>query len=560
MTTDSPFSAHLGTKYCPSDEEVLEIKAFLVEPTLRLKNLDDEIADLQKAIDKLKAERDSVESFVDAHKALISPARRLPLDIIQEIFIACLPTHRNCVMSASEAPVLLGRICSSWRAISLSTPRLWSSLHIVDPAPHGDPIGASAVADRVTLRLATTKMWLARSGHCPLSISLKVGFEHSDDEQPLVTRSPFLQLLVQFAPRWQHIHLVTPPAVLEQIRHLTDADVPMLESVTLDATFTMEDDLNAPLEWESLGMLRGARISSFSFPGSHFVPEHLPLKWHQLTTLSMLGSWRTWLPVGLESEAILRALSQCPRLQCCTLIVNDEIVSEIQSEHPVVELAFLNTLEVHCAGNVNQAILFLLPRLSVPMLHKFVLRGHANKPSHHSLAPLVSVWTLLQDFDIQHNIFSKADLLETLRSLPCTIKRLVLGQAHETSVLPASLDDDVLRLLTPSSDSPALCCPGLRTLLIRHGCLISDAALLRLITARTEADTALRRVLVAFTRRMTLDLDAYLTPFMNNGLELSIVYYLGWLTDTSPWRGLNDEPVDGTRAVVGDPNPHLLKW
>ncbi|KAF8213696.1 hypothetical protein K438DRAFT_1105548 [Mycena galopus ATCC 62051] len=30
--------------------------------------------------------------------------------------------HRNCVSSASEAPILLGRICSSWRAISLSTP------------------------------------------------------------------------------------------------------------------------------------------------------------------------------------------------------------------------------------------------------------------------------------------------------------------------------------------------------------------------------------------------------------------------------------------------------
>jgi hypothetical protein len=38
-------------------------------------------------------------AYVDTHKALISPARRLPLDIIEEIFVACLPTHRNCVMS-----------------------------------------------------------------------------------------------------------------------------------------------------------------------------------------------------------------------------------------------------------------------------------------------------------------------------------------------------------------------------------------------------------------------------------------------------------------------------
>ncbi|KAJ7252151.1 hypothetical protein B0H12DRAFT_961513, partial [Mycena haematopus] len=121
----SPFAAKLGTNYCPLDEEVFEIESLLVQPLSRLQDLDDRIADLQKAIDKLTEERTSLRAYVDAHRALISPVRRLPLDVLQEIFVACLPTHRNCVMSASEPPVLLGRICSSWRSISLSTPRLW---------------------------------------------------------------------------------------------------------------------------------------------------------------------------------------------------------------------------------------------------------------------------------------------------------------------------------------------------------------------------------------------------------------------------------------------------
>ncbi|KAJ6594624.1 hypothetical protein B0H19DRAFT_907708, partial [Mycena capillaripes] len=121
----SPFASQLGTNYCPKDEEVQEIKNLLLEPTLRLKRLGDEIADLQTAIDKLAEERDTLEAYVEGHRALMSPVRRLPLDIIQEIFIACLPDDHNCVMGASEAPVLLGRICSSWRATSLDTPRLW---------------------------------------------------------------------------------------------------------------------------------------------------------------------------------------------------------------------------------------------------------------------------------------------------------------------------------------------------------------------------------------------------------------------------------------------------
>ncbi|KAJ7161825.1 hypothetical protein C8R43DRAFT_991535 [Mycena crocata] len=127
----SPFTHRLGTNYCPSDEEVADIQALIFESSPQLNSLTDEIAAMQRSIDKLTKERDSLAAYLEAHKALLSPIRRIPLDIIQEIFIACTPAHRNCVMSAKEAPVLLGRICSSWRCISLSTPRLWSRLHIV---------------------------------------------------------------------------------------------------------------------------------------------------------------------------------------------------------------------------------------------------------------------------------------------------------------------------------------------------------------------------------------------------------------------------------------------
>ncbi|KAJ6537311.1 hypothetical protein DFH09DRAFT_1178438, partial [Mycena vulgaris] len=169
----SCFSPKLGTNYCPKDDEVLEIQALLVEPTLRLDRLDNEIAAMREALDTLIAERDGVDAYVSAHKALISPVRRLPLDIIQEIFIACMPTHRNCVMSAREAPVLLGRICSAWRAISLATPRLWASLHVVEPS-RSYPTSSDALFEaKWTQRLETAKTWLSRSSQCPLLISME---------------------------------------------------------------------------------------------------------------------------------------------------------------------------------------------------------------------------------------------------------------------------------------------------------------------------------------------------------------------------------------------------
>ncbi|KAF7376850.1 hypothetical protein MSAN_00102500 [Mycena sanguinolenta] len=169
----------------PVHEEILEINALLVEPTLRLKGLDDEITKLQKAIDKLAEERSRVAVYIEAHKALLSPVRRLPLDIIQELFVACLPTHRNCVMSASEAPLLLGRICSSWRAILLSTPQLWSSMHVVEPLRSPDDPTSSSLEAKVARRLEITHTWLGRSGQCPLSISLQsASAPHSPSGSP----------------------------------------------------------------------------------------------------------------------------------------------------------------------------------------------------------------------------------------------------------------------------------------------------------------------------------------------------------------------------------------
>ncbi|KAJ6489026.1 hypothetical protein C8R45DRAFT_826827, partial [Mycena sanguinolenta] len=69
-------------------------------------------------------ECDDLGTYVDAHKALISPVRRLPPEVLQIIFIACLPPHRNCAIAATEAPIRLGRVCSAWRSISIYTPQL----------------------------------------------------------------------------------------------------------------------------------------------------------------------------------------------------------------------------------------------------------------------------------------------------------------------------------------------------------------------------------------------------------------------------------------------------
>ncbi|KAJ7234865.1 hypothetical protein B0H12DRAFT_152642 [Mycena haematopus] len=559
----SPFASRLGTNYCPKDKEVLEIQALLVEPTLRLQRLDDEIAELQKAIDKLAEERDSLCTYVDAHRALISPVRRLPLDIIQEIFIACIPTHRNCVMSALEAPVLLGRICGSWRAISLATPRLWARLHIVEP-PRGRYGFSNAVVDeKVAQRLDVTKVWLGRSGQCPLSISLQSGPDYdSPPATPTTSQTQsghFLQELIPFAGRWQHIRLTTPPFVLQTIVHLTAADVPMLESAAFHPQYQFPPRV---VNWEQFGMLGGPRMTSFSTTGNSFNPQlqSLPLRWHQLTELTIGGpAWETMI----TSDMLLQTLSQCRELRTCSLVVNDGghpslFPPRSYSQHPPVELPFLHTFQLDC-GSVACSV---LDRLSLPQLREFTMHGVNDQ----SPASFLSLCIRLETLRIDSNSFTKLTLQESLRALPPTVLHLTINDiTHGPSDVPlvASLDDDVLAVLTPApGPSGDVACPLLETLTITHCCLISDAALLRFITARMAAasessghdpecstTSALERVSIQFNRQMTLNILPSLTPFTEKGFDAAISYVLEFTTHFSPWQGLADAPPSWFNGV-----------
>ncbi|KAJ7910941.1 hypothetical protein B0H13DRAFT_2010966 [Mycena leptocephala] len=400
-------------------------------------------------------------------------------------------------MSASEAPVLLGRICSSWRTISLSTPRLWAKLHIVEPISwYG--LGPMVLQEKLAQRVETTKMWLGRSGQCPLSISLQTAPEDQtvtfDAINSLETSRQFLDALIPFAPRWQHIHFTTLPTLMETISHL-EIDAPVLETVVFH-----HHNYRSLLrgEWGPFRMLRGAEISSFSIPGSIFDPEKLPLRWDQLTTLLIGGN--PW-SVGLEmtSVASLRAISRCPGLRHCQLMVNDGWAPE-PSQHFVVELQFLHTLHLHCVANTDTAVSVLLEHLSLPDLRNFTFQGLASGQN----TPV----------DIDTNAFSKSFFLQSLRGLPPTLQRLGIHDRMNGWGMPP-----------PSIPST--------TKLWR----ISDAALLRFITAKMtgESGTTLTRVDIQFDRYLLLDI-------LPTGLDVSITHLPPPTSRFSPWHGLSDAP------------------
>ncbi|KAF9009941.1 hypothetical protein BDQ17DRAFT_1235096, partial [Cyathus striatus] len=163
-----------------STDNIEDIKNSLEVTTKHIHGIDSKIEQLQQQVHELQVKRSKAYDIIIRQRALIAPILKLGHDILQEIFIACLPADRNPCMSIVEAPMLLTRVCSTWRSIAHSTPRLWAAIHIVLPDVSLEPMITDIECERrmdfIRLKLdqrrAAAKEWLDRSGACPLSLSV----------------------------------------------------------------------------------------------------------------------------------------------------------------------------------------------------------------------------------------------------------------------------------------------------------------------------------------------------------------------------------------------------
>ncbi|KAJ7140571.1 hypothetical protein C8R43DRAFT_830219, partial [Mycena crocata] len=64
-----------------------------------------------------------------ALKAIISSIRRIPPEILAEIFLFCVDPVKlrsdYSIDSPRQPPLLLCHVCALWRAVAVNTPRLW---------------------------------------------------------------------------------------------------------------------------------------------------------------------------------------------------------------------------------------------------------------------------------------------------------------------------------------------------------------------------------------------------------------------------------------------------
>ncbi|KAK7031034.1 hypothetical protein VNI00_013824 [Paramarasmius palmivorus] len=374
----SPFDHVLRTNYAPSTTELRQIKELIAEPEEQVRLLDEKIKQLQ-------SERDRLQSFVDDHRALLSPARRLPRDIVAEIFLYCLPTNYLPVCDASKAPLVLTAICGSWREIAVTTPRLWQAIHFVFPSLFGYTIDE----DFRTLchfRRESLQLWLKRAGSLPLTISCHAQY---NDKKPIHVAKElrtiyfeYVKILSRYSTQWKNLYLSSiSRELLLPLQELKPNDVPLLSSLSLEANSFEHGRpwMSMSTEYPLLNIMRAPSLLALHLSREAVDIFTLPVQWSNLAELFIRSLPSSAAPIS-PVQAVQRLVRSCHSLRKCTLDLTVSTDDDVSVLPPRETWQHLSELRINLAINIpedaersHRVIQQIFDSISTPSLSHLVL-------------------------------------------------------------------------------------------------------------------------------------------------------------------------------------------
>ncbi|KAK2462330.1 hypothetical protein APHAL10511_005636 [Amanita phalloides] len=299
---------------------------------------------LYRATRKFKAFDGKVQS---SEPASYFPINKLPQDVLAEIFVFCLPNPElpklNGSSSKHVAPLMLCNVCSSWRMLALSIPRLWQQLFLA----FADCMPKTREKDKAT---ALTDAWLKRSGMLPLTLSLRaLGSLDGNMEDLQAIIQAVLHTLVDHASRWEYFRLswtLCPPILVPRLGH-----TPCLRTFIL----TTSRPNIAPFPFSSC-----PNLTDIFWPYACKISSSPNVPWHQLTCLRLGDT----MPL---SEMLL-LLQACPKLVELRIEVDDSADGALPRK-TVITNCSLQKLHLTVYDKCES----LLKRLTLPALTDFSL-------------------------------------------------------------------------------------------------------------------------------------------------------------------------------------------
>ncbi|KAJ7657900.1 hypothetical protein DFH06DRAFT_456695 [Mycena polygramma] len=308
----------------PHPSQTIRVRDILYDKQAVLSTLEDEISQLECALQALRNKRADVADEITQYSSILSPIRQLPAEIIGEIFLYFTPhmhrdtEHHTDTLTQVKLPWLLGHICRLWRTISLSLGQLWCVLDLGPPSKRVEYEGPrlldfdddeteftklepfwgddSDLADRedgdikdrdedaegyeIETALEFIEECLQRSGRQPLSLRLWM------HEFASLT---ILDALLRSSACWQELVLVLPsPALLDRLSPIAGG-LQRLHKISFTTGYHPSDFEEFSYQFQSLQNITYLALSRIFIPDHHL---HIP--WSQLTQYSEIDcSWST---------------------------------------------------------------------------------------------------------------------------------------------------------------------------------------------------------------------------------------------------------------------------
>ncbi|KAK0434293.1 hypothetical protein EV421DRAFT_1840491 [Armillaria borealis] len=247
---------YLRSNYIPTDEEgaqVLSDVAFLTRELALTNCLD----------------REKKKKALDIRQSLVAPIRRLPVEILLEIFSLLSPERPPSDRESSytlpsrpsntlEMPWVLSHVSGFWRASSLASPSLWTHIYIASKYVKHEQFLVHAA--------------LSRSQDSPLHLCIHIDLDDSEREEIV------MGILSLAAPRCISLRLDIPAPLLMGL----SCPFPRLQQLELHVD-THSIDLPTSVEV----FMKSTQLQSVHFMEVR-VPEEIQLSFTELHDLSQV--------------------------------------------------------------------------------------------------------------------------------------------------------------------------------------------------------------------------------------------------------------------------------
>ncbi|KAF7343726.1 ABC protein [Mycena sanguinolenta] len=332
----------LATNEPPQEPELAVLRPVAQKTAARLACLDAEISRLQDQLKQLQDERASLAEYHAQNTTILSPMRRIPSEILGEIFLSSLPS--KCALKVQDSPWVLTHVCRLWRAVAVSNSSLWTRIHV-----------NFANGEKYSLDMARTQIERART--------LRIGFYGSrdDDSGPQVN---VLQLLLERSSIWQELRLGLIAALVPLLTEYSER-LPLLRRA-----WVQWDGPGSQVGIDSLDFLALApSLTDITvFSEYRFIPTLLPSH-HQLTRYDFDAPWTT-------HYELLRSL---PNLQEVRIVRNFDRSVPWPAPGDPIQLVHLRRMCVSDSRILNYLIAPVLESIAIYDRKNLATNSHLER-------------------------------------------------------------------------------------------------------------------------------------------------------------------------------------